>query len=57
MNFLMYCTDSRKDLKRLNVDGGGIAIIAAVLVSSGDIPVWVKLYPSHSIFVFAKRHF
>ena len=42
MILLMLCTDTRKDLKRFNVDVGDIAI-AAVLFSSGDVQVWVKL--------------
>ena len=32
-----------KDLKLLSVVGGGMAKIAAVLFSIGDIPVWVNL--------------
>ena len=50
---VMY-SDPRKDRKRFSVDGGGIAKTAAVLLSSGDMPVWLNLHPSHSIFVFAK---
>ena len=41
-----------KDCKRFNVDGGGIANNAAVFLSSGDVPVWVNLYPNHSISIF-----
>ena len=51
INLLMKCTDSRKDLKSLNVDGGGMAKIAGVLFSSGDMPVCVNLKPSRSICV------
>ena len=57
MNSLISCTEPRKDRRRFSVDCGGIAKIASVLFSSGDIPVWVKSYPSHSFSVFAKRHF
>ena len=53
----MKCTDPRKDLKRFRVDGGVIDRIAAVLFSSGDLPVWVNFYPSHSISVFCKMTF
>ena len=34
---------------RFSVDGGGIAKLAEVLLSSGDISVWVNWYPNHSI--------
>ena len=39
INFLLYFTNTRNDLYRLSVFGGGIAIMAAVLLSSGDIAV------------------
>ena len=55
MNLPIYCKDPGKDRRRFSVVCGGIVKIAAVLLSNGDMPVWVNLYPNHSISVFAKR--
>ena len=43
VNLLMWCSDAPNDLGRLRVVGGGIAKIAAVMLLSGEIPVWVNL--------------
>ena len=42
---------------RFNVNGGGNANIDVVLLSSGDIPAWVNLWPRNSVSVFTKWHF
>ena len=54
MNLPIKCTKPRKDLSRLSVVGGCIVNIASVLLSNGDTPVCVNLYPNHFFSVFAK---
>ena len=42
INLLLSCNDPGRDLKRFNDDHGGVANIAAVLFSIGDIPFWLN---------------